>query len=98
LEATNKELPAQDRAMHKHLNRIIQEFDLLPKALVNVVSAYILYLMLETRGHNAKQASALMAVPESSFSRMLNRPDSLVLAKGSLKRSVRRRSLCASKF
>ncbi|MDQ3230342.1 MAG: transposase [Pseudobdellovibrionaceae bacterium] len=77
--------------MHKHLNRIIQEFDLFPKALVNVVSAYILYLMLETRGHNAKQASALMGVPESSFSRMLNRPDSLVLAKGNLNRSARRR-------
>jgi hypothetical protein len=77
--------------MHKHLSRIIQEFDLFPKALVKVVSAYILYLMLEARGHNAKQASTLMGIPESSFSRMLNRPDSLVFAKGSLNRSARRR-------
>ena len=77
--------------MHKHLSRIIQEFDLFPKALVNVVSAYILYLMLETRGHNAKQAPTLMGIPESSFSRMLNRPDSLILAKSSLNHAARRR-------
>ncbi|HYX35300.1 MAG TPA: hypothetical protein VE954_19565 [Oligoflexus sp.] len=77
--------------MQKHLSRMIQEFELIPKALVNVVAAYILYLMLETRGHNAKQAAVLMGVSESSFSRMLNRPDSLALAKGSLNRSARRR-------
>lgn len=77
--------------MQKHLNRIIQDFELIPKTLVNVVAAYILYLMLETRGHNAKQAAVLMRVSESSFSRMLNRPDSLALAKGSLNRSARRR-------
>lgn len=77
--------------MQKHLNRIIQEFELIPKALVNVVSAYILYLMLETRGHNAKQAATLMEISESSFSRMLNRPDSLAFAKGCLNRSARRR-------
>ncbi len=77
--------------MHKHLSLIIQEFDLFPKALVNVVSAYILYLMLETRGHNARQASTLMGIAESSFSRMLNRPDSLIFAKGSLNRSAKRR-------
>ncbi len=85
--------------MQKHLTRILQEFDLIPKALVNGVAAYILYLMLETRDHNAKQAAALTGVQESSFSRMLNRPDSVALAKGCLNRSARRRlkALCKGK-
>lgn len=58
--------------MQKHLSRMIEEFELIPKALVKVVAAYFLYLMLETRGHDAKQAASLMGVSESSFSRMLN--------------------------
>jgi hypothetical protein len=77
--------------MQKHLSRIIQEFELIPKAFVNVVAAYILYLTLETRGHNTKQAAALTGISESSFSRMLNRPDVLAPSKGSLNRSARRR-------
>jgi len=77
--------------MQKHLTRIIQDFELMPKAVVNVVAAYILYLMLETRGHNAKQAAILTGVQEASFSRMLNRTDSLAIAKGTLNRSARRR-------
>jgi IS4 transposase len=77
--------------MQKHLSRIIDDFQLIPKSIVEVVSAYILYLMLESKGHQARLAARLSDKHESSFSRMLNRPDNLTIAKGCLNRAVRRR-------
>jgi hypothetical protein len=75
----------------KHLTPIINDFEVVPKAIVEVVAAYILYLMLETKGHQARQAARLSGKHESCFSRMLSRPDNLIIAKGCLNRSVRRR-------
>lgn len=77
--------------MPKHLHRIISDFHEVPKGLVKVAAAYILYLMLETRGHQARQGARLAGLHESSFSRFLNRPDSLRIGKHCLNRAAQRR-------
>ncbi len=83
--------------MQKHLSRIIDDFQLVPKSIIEVVAAYTLYLMLETKGHQTRFAARLTGKHRSSFSRMLNRPDNLTIAKGCLNRAVRRRLAAVGK-
>ena len=73
------------------LVKILSDFAVLPNPVLPAMARYLLALMLTDSRHEARMAAKITGCHESQFSRLLNRPDAMKIAKISLNRAARRR-------
>jgi hypothetical protein len=77
--------------MISHLEQILAEIDKIPNRIVSSLAGYLLALMLVTKGQCGRGTAKICNRHESSVSRLLAHPQSLVMAKAALNRSAKRR-------
>lgn len=77
--------------MLNEMMEILAKFELIPKRLLHVVSAYVGFLTIVMRRHTFAAAGDLSGLDQSRFCALLNNPETRQMSEKILSRSLRRR-------